>query len=95
MAYDCITYKKQQPEDLIELGTKVLEAWRAYTDESLFVYANTEGQPHNTITPIARKRGDEYELDLVLRNNITTEEFLTEFIILTRSCTTLRKKTSG
>ncbi|MFW6677917.1 UDP-glucose--hexose-1-phosphate uridylyltransferase [Lacrimispora sp. AGF001] len=67
--------RSTNPEDLIELGTKVLEAWRAYTDESLFVFANTEGQPHNTITPIARKRGDEYELDLVLRNNITTEEF--------------------
>ncbi|MTK08777.1 MAG: UDP-glucose--hexose-1-phosphate uridylyltransferase [Hungatella sp.] len=67
--------RSRNPEDLIELGTKVLEAWRAYTDESLFVFASTEGQPHNTITPIARKRGDEYELDLVLRNNITTEEF--------------------
>jgi UDPglucose--hexose-1-phosphate uridylyltransferase len=67
--------RSRNPEDLIELGTKVLEAWRAYTDESLFVFANTEGQPHNTITPIARKRGDEYELDLVLRNNITTEEY--------------------
>ena len=67
--------RSKNPEDLIELGTKVLEAWRAYTDESLFVFASTEGQPHNTITPIARKRGDEYELDLVLRNNITTEEF--------------------
>ncbi|MDF2886004.1 MAG: galactose-phosphate uridylyltransferase [Lacrimispora sp.] len=67
--------RSKNPEDLIELGTKVLEAWRVYTDESLFVFASTAGQPHNTITPIARKRGDEYELDLVLRNNITTEEF--------------------
>ena len=67
--------RSRNPEDLIELGTKVLEAWRAYTDESLFVFASTQGQPHNTITPIARKRGDEYELDLVLRNNITTEDF--------------------
>ncbi len=60
---------------LIELGDKVLTAWRAYTDEAAFVYAETEGEPHNTITPIARKNGDCYELDLVLRNNITTDEF--------------------
>ena len=47
----------------------------SYTDEAAFVYAETDGEPHNTITPIARKNGDMYELDLVLRNNITTEEF--------------------
>ena len=45
-----------------------------YTDEAAFIFAETDGEPHNTITPIARKRGDKYELDLVLRNNITTEE---------------------
>ena len=60
---------------LIELGDRVLQAWRGYTDEDAFVYAETDGEPHNTITPIARKNGDLYELDLVLRNNITTEEF--------------------
>ncbi len=60
---------------LIDLGEKVLLAWRGYTDEEAFVYAETEGEPHNTITPIARKNGGFYELDLVLRNNITTEEF--------------------
>lgn len=60
---------------LIELGDVVLGAWRAYTDEAAFVFAETDGEPHNTITPIARKVGDMYELDLVLRNNITTEEF--------------------
>jgi len=60
---------------LIELGSKVLDAWRGYTDEEAFVFAETDGEPHNTITPIARKVGDTYELDLVLRNNITTEEF--------------------
>lgn len=60
---------------LIELGDVVLGAWRAYTDEAAFVFAETDGEPHNTITPIARKAGDMYELDLVLRNNITTEEF--------------------
>lgn len=59
---------------LIELADKILLAWRGYTDEAAFVFAETDGEPHNTITPIARKRGDMFELDLVLRNNITTEE---------------------
>lgn len=59
---------------LIELGGKILEKWRGYTDKDAFIYAHTDGQDHNTITPIARKRGDTYELDLVLRNNITTAE---------------------
>ena len=59
---------------LIELADKILLAWRGYTDEAAFVFAETDGEPHNTITPIARKRGDLFELDLVLRNNITTEE---------------------
>ena len=59
---------------LIELADKILLTWRGYTDEAAFVYANTDGEPHNTITPIARRRGNDYELDLVLRNNITTEE---------------------
>ena len=52
----------------------ILTAWRGYTDEDAFIYANTENTPHNTITPIARMRGNLYELDLVLRNNITTDE---------------------
>lgn len=60
---------------LIELGDRVLKAWRGYTDEAAFIFAETEGEPHNTITPIARKNGEQYELDLVLRNNITTGEF--------------------
>ncbi|MBQ6886083.1 MAG: UDP-glucose--hexose-1-phosphate uridylyltransferase [Lachnospiraceae bacterium] len=59
---------------LIELATHVLDAWRNYTDETAFVFAKTDGEPHNTITPIARKVGDIFELDLALRNNITTEE---------------------
>lgn len=59
---------------LIELGAHVLDKWRNYTDEEAFIFAETEGEPHNTITPIARKVGDTYELDLALRNNITTEE---------------------
>ena len=59
---------------LVDLATHVLEVWRGYTDEKAFIYAETNGEPHNTITPIARKVGDTYELDLTLRNNITTEE---------------------
>lgn len=59
---------------LVELADKILLSWRGYTDEDAFIFAETEGVPHNTITPIARRRGTDYELDLVLRNNITTEE---------------------
>lgn len=59
---------------LVNLAEKILTAWRVYTDESAFVYAETDGEPHNTITPIARMRDGQYELDLVLRNNITTPE---------------------
>ena len=59
---------------LVALADRILGAWRGYTDESAFIFAETDGVPHNTITPIARRRGDLYELDLVLRNNITTEE---------------------
>lgn len=61
-------------ERIIALADVILNKWRSYTDEEAFIYAETEGEPHNTITPIARKRGNDYELDLVLRNNITTEE---------------------
>ena len=56
------------------LASHVLEVWRGYTDEAAFIFAETEGEPHNTITPIARKVGEMFELDLTLRNNITTEE---------------------
>ncbi len=59
---------------IIELADLILTKWRGYTDEAAFIFAETDGEPHNTITPIARKRGQNYELDLVLRNNITTEE---------------------
>ncbi len=67
--------RAKDSDRLIELGAKVLDAWRGYTDEDAFIFAETDGEPHNTITPIARKNGDMFELDLVLRNNITTEEF--------------------
>ncbi len=59
---------------IIDLADHILKAWRGYTDEAAYVLAETNGEPHNTITPIARKRGDMYELDLALRNNITTPE---------------------
>ena len=59
---------------LTQLSSKILAAWRAYTDETAFIFAETDGVPHNTITPIARKKGDSFEIDLVLRNNITTDE---------------------
>ena len=61
-------------ERLIALADRILTAWRSYTDEAAFIFAETDGEPHNTVTPIARKRGENYELDLVLRNNITTAE---------------------
>lgn len=69
-----IRISSEDTDRLIALADVILEAWRGYTDEAAFIYAQTDGEPHNTITPIARKRGDKYELDLVLRNNITTEE---------------------
>ena len=62
------------PERIADLADKILKAWRGYTDESVGVIAFSDGEPHNTITPIARRRGEAYELDLVLRCNITTDE---------------------
>ena len=62
-------------ERVIDLADKIFTTWQGYTDESVFVFAETDGEPHNAATPIARMRGDKYELDLVLRNNITTEEY--------------------
>ncbi len=59
---------------LADLAEKILAAWRGYTDASAFIFAETDGVPHNTITPIARRHGEDFELDLVLRNNITTDE---------------------
>ena len=70
-----IRLRSTDREALIELADKILQAWRAYSDPEAFVFAETEGEPHNTITPIARRRKEAYELDLVLRNNITTDEY--------------------
>ena len=69
-----IRLQAKDPDRLVELADKILLSWRGYTDEAAMVLAETDGVPHNTITPIARRRGDAYELDLVLRNNLTTEE---------------------
>lgn len=69
-----IRIRSKQIERLVELADHILQVWRGYTDADAFIFAETEGEPHNTITPIARKVGDTYELDLALRNNITTEE---------------------
>ena len=62
-------------ERLARLADKILRLWRGYTDEAAAIYAETDGIPHNTITPIARRRGADYEFDLVLRNNLTTDEY--------------------
>ena len=64
----------QDPEKMVDLADKILNCWRGYSDESVGVIAFSDGEPHNTITPIARRRGEAYELDLVLRCNITTPE---------------------
>ena len=69
-----IRLRSTDTDRLVELADNILTKWRGYTDEAAFIFAETDGEPHNTITPIARKNGDMYELDLVLRNNITTEE---------------------
>ena len=70
-----IRIRHNDSDRLVELGDVILQKWRNYTDEQAFVFAYTDGQPHSTITPIARKVDNIFELDLVLRNNITTEEY--------------------
>ena len=70
----CIRLSCADDARLVELATKILHCWRGYSDPNCFIHAFSGDVPHNTITPIARKRGTNYELDLVLRNNITTEE---------------------
>ena len=69
-----IRLRGKNKSDLVELSDKILCAWQKYTDADANIYAFTNGEPHNTITPIARRRGEDYELDLTLRNNITTKE---------------------
>ena len=69
-----IRLRSNSRERLVELADKILIAWRAYSDPEANIFAETDGEPHNTITPIARRRGEDFELDLALRNNLTTEE---------------------
>lgn len=69
-----IRTRAKDEKRLVDLGERILNKWRCYTDEKAYIFADTDGEPHNTITPIARKSGDYYELDLTLRNNITTKE---------------------
>ena len=69
-----IRLSSEDPSRIVDLADRILGHWRAYTDEEAYIFAETNGEKHNTITPIARKRGDRFELDLVLRNNITTPE---------------------
>ena len=70
-----IRLRAKNTDVLVSEASRILDAWRAYTDEEAVIYAETDGEPHNTITPIARFRDGKYELDLVLRNNLTTEEY--------------------
>ncbi len=70
-----IRLRGSDTDRIAELADKILVKWRAYTDEEAFIYAETDGVPHNTITPIARFRDGAFELDLVLRNNIQTGEY--------------------
>ncbi len=70
-----IRLRCKDDQRLVELAERILTAWRGYTDEAAFVFAETDGESHNTITPIARMRAGQFELDLVLRNNITTAEY--------------------
>ena len=69
-----IRLQGEHPERIVELSDYILNSWRNYTDADAFIFSETDGEPHNTITPIARMNGNLYEMDLVLRNNITTEE---------------------
>lgn len=70
-----IRLRGRDREKVIELATHILEKWRGYTDEKAMIFAETDGEPHNTITPIARMRDGAFELDLTLRNNLTTKEY--------------------
>lgn len=69
-----IRLQSESRKELSAACAHVLKKWRAYSDESAEILSETNGEPHNTITPIARKHGKIYECDLVLRNNRTTPE---------------------
>ena len=69
-----IRLRSANRQSLIELSDRILRTWRTYSDPEAGIFAETDGEPHNTVTPISRRRGEDYEIDLVLRNNLTTEE---------------------
>ena len=69
-----IRLRSTNRQNLVTLADKIIQTWRGYSDPDAFIFAHTDGEPHNTVTPIARMRDGKFELDLVLRNNITTEE---------------------
>lgn len=69
-----IRVKSADKDRVARVAAHILDKWRSYDDPEAFIFHETEGEPHSTITPIARRKGEDYELDLVLRNNITTEE---------------------
>lgn len=89
-----IRLQSSNVESLAEASNHILKTWRNYSDEEAFIFCETDGVPHNTITPIARKNGALYEMDLVLRNNITTPDRPWGYIIRKKNFTILRKKTS-
>ena len=91
----CIRLTSEDDARLVELADKILTAWRGYSDEKCFIFAETDGEPHNTITPIARMRDGKYQLDLVLRNNITTRSIRWACSIPMQSCITSKRKTSA
>ncbi len=84
----------EEPARIVSLADRILQAWRAYTDESAFIFAETDGEKHSTITPIARRRDGRYELDLVLRNNIQRRRTRWVSFIRMRRSTTSRRRTS-
>lgn len=84
-----------QKENLIDAADYILTKWRSYPDPSAGIYAYTNNTPHNSITPIARKRDGRYELDIALRNNITTPEHPLGVFTRTVNCTISKKKISG
>jgi UDPglucose--hexose-1-phosphate uridylyltransferase len=69
-----IRLKSENKNKITELSDRILSSWRSYSDEDVFIFSETDGEPHNTITPIASMADDKYIMDLVLRNNITTDE---------------------
>lgn len=71
----CLRLRGPEPDRLAELAGRILDSWRVYSDPELSLLAETDGVPHHTITPIARRRGLDYELDLVLRSNLTTPDY--------------------